>query len=456
MIWPLRSKHAPRFLLALALGAPSCAGTGEPVNVEIDAPTAAPDGPLVGTFVARVSPKKGTFEILPTSKAPRPPALAPQSLDELTIDVDDVPDTTNGNITNVVELVTNSTDICPAGYSSTDFFCASVTTRSFFNTRGLSNVHLYIAKLTDADGNDTTAYAGQNSDPSFSALNNTLGLWKYTGTNVATRGVLAARTATNQGGNAGTRDLVFARGDGGDFYAYFYVYATLTYSGYTMSPLSTALPAITNACTQGGSKRITSTGGLSMLQLNLPFPFTFYGTNYALGAANSKLTVSRFGALGFGALSTATGSAYNTGASVALPSTSATTFKPGIYPFWENLNYTTTNATVTTSPSAFCTLTAGSEPNRQLVLTWHDMKYTGETSAVYPLSPAMTISAILHEGSDVIDFIYGVMTDLPVTRANGAVAVVGVQNEAGTVATAKNMIANSVAANSMYTLTPMP
>lgn len=455
MISSSRSKHALPLLLAIALGAAGCSG-GEPADLESDTSPAAPEAHVVGTFMARVSPRSGTFEIVRASKAPSPPGLAPESLDDLTIDVDGTPNTTTGNVSNVVELVTNSVDVCPSGYSSVDSFCASVTTRSFFNTRALSNVYLYVAKLTDADGNDTTAYAGRNSNASFSALGNTLGLWKYTGDNVTSPGVLAAKTATNQGGNAGTRDLVFARGDGGDFYVYFHVYATLTYSSYAMSTLTAGIPATNNACTQGGAKLLTQSSGTSMAQVSLPFPFTFYGTTYTVGAANAKLTMSRYGAMGFGALSTANGSIYNTGPKVGLPTTNNVAFKSGIFPFWEDLNYTTNNSTVANSPSALCTLTSGAEPNRQLVVTWHDMKYTGDTSAVYPGSPNVTVSAILHEGSDVIDFVYGTMLNPVASRANGGVATVGVQNETGTVATAKNSVAGSVAANSMYTLTPQP
>jgi hypothetical protein len=451
MILSFRTRHAPRFLLAIALGAAGCSGADETARLNVDTPAAAaPQGHVVGAFVAHVSPKNGTFEIVSASKAPKPPGVAPESLDDLTIDVDGTPNTTNNNVNNVVELVTNTVDVCPATLSSTDSFCANVTTRSFYNTRGLSNVYLYVVKMTDAVGNDTTQYAGKNSDASFSSLGNALGLWRYTGDNVTSSGVLAAKTATNQGGNAGTRDIAFARGDGGDFYVYFHVYATLTYSTYSMSALTAGVPATNNACTQGGTKLLGQSGGTATTSVNLPFPFTFYGTTYTPGAANAKLAVTRYGAMGFGAAST------NTGTNIALPSGAGTAFKPGIFPFWENLNYTVNNTTVTNSPSGVCTLTAGTEPNRTLLVTWHDMKFTNDSSAIYPGSPNVTFSAILHEGSDVIDFVYGVMLNGTASRANGGVATVGVQNDTGTVATAKNSVAGSVAANSMYTLTPQP
>ncbi|APR84921.1 bacillopeptidase F [Minicystis rosea] len=447
-----------------ATSASGCAGSEE---TRSDDEPAAPSGRVhVGEFIAHVSPRRGTISFERVARTPRGPGVTPQSLDEITLTQDNVP---GSGPANTVELVTNSTGIdgeCPAGFQ-TKTFCGNVTLRSFYAGRALSNVYVQATKITDNDGNDLSGHSGKNSDASYvvgasTLLSNTLGLWRYTGSGVTTPGVIAQSTATNGGGNAGSRDWVFDNPDGADTHIHLHVFATLTYSSYTFSSLSPTLPTINNACVQGGTKNLSQSSGISMFQMNVPFPFTLYGTTYLPGTTAGKLTMSRYGAIGFGALSTATGSAYNTGTNVALPSTAAAAHRPAIYPFWENLNYTTNNSTITNSPSGVCTLVSGAEPNRLLVVTWHDMKFTGDTGAVYPGSPNITFSAILHEGSDVIDFAYGVMANSVASRANGGAATIGVQNEAGTVATAKNSVAGSVTTNTVvgngckYTLTPNP
>lgn len=422
----------------------------------------------LGEFVAHVSPRNRTIRFERVShgnKKSRGAGVEAQSVDEITIAQDDIP---GSGPANTVELVTNSVGTngeCPAGFQ-TKSFCGNVTLRSFYAGRALSNVYAQVTKITDTAGNNLSGHSGINSSPSYvvggsTLLSNNLGLWRYTGAGVTTGGVIAQSTATNGGGNAGTLDWVFANPDDADTAIYIHVFATLTYSNYTFSSLSPTIPTVNNACLSGGFKHATQSSGTAVFQRDVPFPFTFYGTTYTPGTSAGKLTFIRAAGIGFGALSTLSSAPFNTGTNILLPnSASNTVFKPGIYPFWENLNYTTNNGSVGSSPSALCSLVSGSEPNRSLIVTWHDMKYFGETSVVYPASPTMNISAILHEGSDVIDFVYGIMTDTNTqTRANGALATIGVQNETGTAATVKHMIAGSVTApgtGCMYTLTPNP
>ncbi len=98
---------------------------------------------------------------------------------------------------------------------------------------------------------------------------------------------------------------------------------------------------------------------------------------------------------------------------------------------------------------------SGLAPNRKLVVTWKNMKFTGDTNG----TANMIFSTILSEGSDRIDFAYNTMTSSNAqARANGNSATIGVQSASGTAAKALYNIANSAgaAATKSYALVPQP
>ncbi len=94
---------------------------------------------------------------------------------------------------------------------------------------------------------------------------------------------------------------------------------------------SSSTSSFVDACASG-TKVLAYNDGITMDQFVLPFPFTLYGTTYSPLTAAGKLTIARFGSLGFGNLGTANNSSYNTGNNVALPSTAAAAFQPRIFP----------------------------------------------------------------------------------------------------------------------------
>jgi hypothetical protein len=436
--------RALALLSVLATAATGCADAGD--TLPVDEPDPVPSGHVdLGEYVIHLSPKRGTVTLDRLRHRAAGPGLGAQSVDAITVDQDDIPGVGPAN---TVELVTNSTgtdSACPVGYQAKSF-CGNVTMRSFYAGRALSNVYLQVTRITDEAGVDTATHSGMNSDPAFSGLSNALGLWKFTGSGVTSPGVLAQAVATSLGGDAGARNLVFSNPDDADTSIYMRVVATLAYSTYTMTAGTTS--GFVDACTSG-TKVLMYNDGITMAQLALPFPFTLYGTTYSPPAATGKLTISRFGSLGFGNLGTANGSPYNTGANLALPTTSAAAFQPGIFPFWDDLNYTTNLAA-----SGVCTLVSGVAPNRQLVVTWKNMKFTNDSNG----TANMTFSSILSEGSDRIDFAYSSMTASSQVRANGNSATIGVQSASGTAAKALYNVANSAgtAATKSYALVPQP
>jgi hypothetical protein len=434
------------FLSVLAFGAAGCAGT--PDSAPADAPPA--DRLDLGEYVAHISPKRGTFTLERLHrKAAGKPGVGPQSLDEITIAQDG---TAGMGTADTVELVTTGTpgvnSGCPTGFQTSAYFCGDVTMRSFYAGRSLNNVYLQVTKV-EAAGINTTTHSGANSDASYAPsgstlLANTLGLWQFTGSGVTSPGVLAQAVVASNGGNAGTRTLAFDNPDDVDTTIYMHVFATLTYSDYVMT--GSALTGFVDACTTTGfTKALFSSSTTATNTADLPFPFTFYGS---LFAAASKVTLVRYGAFGFG---TPTGTFWNTPTNINLPDTGipAGSFQPGVFPFWDDLNYTT-NLTA----SGVCTVTTGTAPNRKFVLTWKKMKFSGDTNGTADL----TFSAALSEGSDRIDFAYSSMTASNQARANGNSSTIGVQNTGATLAVKKFNVPNSAgtATTGSYALTPLP
>ncbi len=185
MTLPVSRAFAVRSLALLSVLATMAAGCADAGDALPDAePDAVPSGHVdLGEYVAHLSPKRGTLTLERIHRKAAGPGIGAQSIDEITVDQDGVPGIGTAN---TVELVTNSmgTDsACPTGYQ-TKSFCGNVTMRSFYAGRALNNVYLQVTRITDEAGVDTTTHSGMNSDPAFSTLGNSLGLWKFTGTGV--------------------------------------------------------------------------------------------------------------------------------------------------------------------------------------------------------------------------------------------------------------------------------
>jgi hypothetical protein len=75
-------------------------------------------------------------------------------------------------------------------------------------------------------------------------------------------------------------------------------------------------------------------------------------------------------------------------------------------------------------------------------------------TALQDVGSDYSFTAVLHEGTDAIDLLYGQMLG-PAPDSSGGAATVGVQNAAGTVATSENKTTHYGTGTS-YTLTPVP
>lgn len=384
------------------------------------APAPPARGTVVGEVVARVEPLRRaiTFE-----RAPGPPGLGPQSVDSVDVVQDGTP---NSGPMDSVELVTNAvSDACPGVAPGTRAFCGNVSLNHFF-TRPLSHAFVQVTSISEG-ASPLVGHAALNSDPAELGLDDSLGLWKYTAPGAAS-GVLGVAPD-----NGAARDWVFANPDDASTTIALRVIASLSYASYTRAPA--ALPFV-DACDGGNNL-----GAVSTSVVDVPFPFTLYDTT------TSKLTIQRRGVLVAGVTGLLAPSR-----SVALPASGnvpgctlfnqCTVPKPAIFAFWDALLYQ--------PGGGVCTLASGEAPNRSFAVTWAHMG----RNALPDADADYTFTVVLHEGTDVIDLLYGNMLG-PKPNAAGGSATVGVQNAAGTVATAEWKQANYGTGKS-YTLTPVP
>lgn len=138
-----------------------------------------------------------------------------------------------------------------------------------------------------------------------------------------------------------------------------------------------------------------------LVSLQLPFPFTFYGTTY------TELQASSNGNLQFGSGNPFFGNECMAEAPVA-------EMGEMIAPFWDDLDLT-----------AFGFLesdTVGEAPNRIFVLEWDDVPRFGDPE------DRVTFAVQLFEGSQDILFLYEDVTLLD--GSNGSSATIGIQSEA--------------------------
>lgn len=357
------------------------------------------------------------------------PPISPASLDSLTLTQDGTPD--SGPF-QTVELVTNSVgntllgDSCPGVSPGTKAFCGNVTLSHFF-ARTLANTFVQITSVTDANGAASPGHEGILGDPPQLGLDASLGLWKYTADASSSPGVLGQMPD-----NGGTRDWVFKNPDDADTYLGLRIVASLTYAGYTRT--ANSLPFI-DACVEG-----TDHGPASTTPVLLPFPFTLYDTT------DQTATINRRGVLVLGATDLIAPAK-----SVPLPASGnvpncpqikqCTVPRPAIFAFWDALLY---------NGGSVCTLTGGAAPDRTFAVTWRHMARLDAND----IGADYTFTIVLHEGTNVIDLLYGTMAG-PLPNAAGGAATVGVQNAAGTLATSETNT-QSYGTGAGYTLTPVP
>jgi hypothetical protein len=412
----------PRFARA------SCFALVLVAGCTVDPPAPPARGTVVAQISAHASPRNRKLSFLPAAGSPH---LGTASIDSLPIVQDD---TAGSGPASTVELVTNSVgdtlagDTCPGVAPGQGAFCANVTLNQFY-PRPLNHVFVQITSITNTNFQPfSVKHQGLDDDGSELGLDSSLGLWKYTAPNSTTPGVLGVAPD-----NSGTRDWVFANPDDADTLIGLQVIGTLTYSSYTRT--ASSLPFV-DACASG-----TNIGTPTATQITLPFPFTLYDTT------SSTVTVNRRGVLVIGAsnlIAPAT--------TVALPSSGnvpkCNLFKqcsvprPAIFPFWDGLIYM--------ANGAVCTQASGTAPNRTFAITWEHL----ERNAVNDIGSDYTFTAVLHEGTDVIDLLYGSMLG-PAPNASGGAATVGVQNAAGTVATSETNTTH-YGTGASWTLTPVP
>ncbi|APR85411.1 Hypothetical protein A7982_10760 [Minicystis rosea] len=417
-----------------------CAGAGSLLSISCalgcsaDPPPPAPParGTVVAEMVAHARPRlrSMTFSKAGAHASSAAPALGAQSLDDLPIVQDGNP---GSGPDSSVELVTNTVgdtfmgDSCPGVAPGSKAFCANVTLNHFY-PRPLSNVFVQVTSILDGNLQPLDAHEAWISDPAAMGLGNGLGLWSY-GAPGAAPGVLGVSPD-----NGGSRDWVFQNPDDADTVMAFRVVSSLTYTSYDRTAQN--LPFV-NACDSG-----TSLGTPMTSVIDLPFPFTLYDTT------TSKATINRRGVLLMGVNGLIAPSK-----SVALPASgnvpSCSLFnqcavpRPAIFPFWDILTYL--------GEGGVCTLTSGAAPSRTFAVTW---SHLGRAGSLADIDSDYTFTVVLHEGTDVIDLLYGPMFGALPNAAGGS-ATIGVQNAAGTAATAEWQAANYGTGTS-YTFTPVP
>jgi subtilisin family serine protease len=214
--------------------------------------------------------------------------------------------------------------------------------------------------------------------------------------------------------------------------------ATLTVensSGSTSSK-SRSIPVVANYSMSTTTYNWIDHTGMTDLSLNnnsispaltLPFNFTFYGQSY------SQLYVSANGLLGFLPDNLATS------ANTDLPN-------PGspnaiLAPYWDSL-----------SPDAGGSIlygTIGSAPNRQVVVTWNNIRYASKQ----PVN--LTFQTVLNEANHSITFQYADVATGK-SQGEGLRATIGIENETGLVAQKYGYNGSQLVANNQAILFSPP
>ena len=153
---------------------------------------------------------------------------------------------------------------------------------------------------------------------------------------------------------------------------------------YTMAAAPSDVTFV-DVCGEASSTRLLDGAIAATATYAMPFSFQFWGLPVPSG---SSLTVASKGFLTFvvGTLATSSG---------LLPSTS--TPNGVIAPFWTDLR---------TRTPGVCVATLGSAPNRRVVVQWNDANYFSGAEG------HLTFEAVLHEGTNIIDFVYRALNDV--------------------------------------------
>ena len=166
-----------------------------------------------------------------------------------------------------------------------------------------------------------------------------------------------------------------------------------------------------NACEEPGMTRIFATGGSyqggyddNEQTANIGFSFSYYGAPYTVAHVSTNAVIS---------FDTGSAAYSNT----ALPGSGMPA--RSLYVFWDDL-YTTLN-------NGICTATVGAVGARQFVVTWSKLGFFGSTD-----NTSLTFSAILHEGTNAIEYIYYDMSSPQGTRGLGSDATIGLQGPTST------------------------
>jgi hypothetical protein len=410
--------------------------TDGPGATEGPAPVALPNGGhVLDEYVLQVRPRSHTTKLIHLKPGVSSrPGFNPQSVDALNAVQDNV---AGSGPANSVELDTDQNSIkygatCPSGITAS--FCGDVTLRSFY-TRSLNNVFVQVTSITGTTGNDLSSdHNALNSDaaPSWMTGSSSMGLWKYTGAGMSALNSGVLGSVGNSPSNAGLKTWEFKDPDSADTNILLRVVASLNYKDYTRT--TTTVTWVNNCAAPGTNDGTTKTADTPV---TLPFGFTFYNVqNTTSGLFN------RDGVAALGGASPPPGDNVNAAGttdifkSVTLPENPASiSTSPGIYVFWDELNYN--------SASSLCHGTTGTAPNRQFQFTWRNMRGFGTGANTTNLN----FAAILYEGSDVIDMVYGVMNGAAGTevisaptppstitnlqRAQGKKAVIGLEGPNG-------------------------
>jgi hypothetical protein len=385
----------------------------------------------VGDFLAHLSPRDRAVTFQRVHRSRGVPGLSPQDLNNITDTVTIDNDGTDGSGSSyTVELVTNSVgdnftgDVYGTSCPGADQFCANVTLRSFY-PRSLSNVFVQATAVNDVGGLAFPGHDAVNSDASELGLDNTHGLWKYTGSGVSAPGVVGQSNPYN----AGTVDWSFANPDDADTYIVLSVFAALSYTDYATSGSSASF---IDACGLGSS---TTSASASQ---TMPFLFGLWDT------ASSTVNFNERGMITLGATS---GTA--SGANTCLPDGSAPA--PAVYVFWDDLTLG--------AGGQMCWTSVGSEPNRQFVIEWSGVDFASDDPGSTDVGSSLTFEAILSEGTNAVDLVYDTMSPpggSSSTRPTGTSATVGTQDSGASVAPGASCNSSGFGSGSAYRLDPSP
>lgn len=409
-----------------------CAGAPTvDVNPPVEAPPVTTNSASLGDFVAHVSPREKSITFQRIKRQRGGSTLSPQDLDNatdtLTIDNDGSEGTGS---TDTVELVTNtvgdnfSGDVYGTTCPGSNQFCANVTLRNFY-PRSLSNVFVQVTAIHDGTGVDLPSHDAVNSDASELGLDNTHGLWKYTGSSVTAAGVLGQ----NSPYNAGSVDWSFDNPDDADTYIVLSVFAGLIYTDYSVGGSSASF---VDACALGSS---TTSSSASQ---SMPFVFGLWDTASATVNFNERGMITLGGTGGTAS-----------GANVCLPDGSAPA--PAIFAFWDDLTLG--------AGGQMCWTTVGSEPNRQFVVEWSGLDFASDDPGSTDVGSTLTFEAILSEGTNTVDLVYDTMSPpggSSSTRPTGTSATVGTQDSSGSSSPGATCGSGSYGSGSAYSLAPIP